>query len=118
MSDRALQAVNVLMQKNTGRYLISGETPLRPDTWSRQLKAEMARMADVYPNMPQLTAHELRHTYGTYLRRHGADIYSISKILGHRDINVTARIYVHNELSELRKAVRWCNRRALIQEGI
>ena len=26
--------------------------------------------------MPQLTAHELRHTYGTSLRRHGADIYS------------------------------------------
>lgn len=118
LSDRALQAVNVLMQKNTGRYLISGETPLRPDAWSRQLKAEMARMAAVYPNIPQLTAHELRHTYGTYLRRHGADIYSISKILGHRDINVTARIYVHSELSELRKAMRWCNRRALIQEGI
>ena len=44
--------------------------------------------------MPEITAHEIRHTYGTYLRRHGTDIYSISKILGHRDINVTARIYV------------------------
>lgn len=43
-------------------------------------------------------------------------IYSISKILGHKDISVTARIYVHNEIAELRKAVRWCNRREPIQE--
>lgn len=91
---------------------------LRPDSWSRKLKAEMARFAQAHPGIHELTAHELRHTYGTYLRRHGADIYSISKILGHRDINVTARIYVHNELSELRKAVRWCNRRDPIKEDI
>lgn len=78
----------------------------------------MARLAQAHPGMPELTAHELRHTYGTYLRRHGADIYSISKILGHKDISVTARIYVHNEIAELRKAVRWCNRRDLIQEDI
>lgn len=116
LSDRALQAVDMLLQRSSGRYLISGETALRPDTWSRRLRAEMARMAEVYPAVPQLTAHELRHTYGTYLRRHGADIYSISKILGHRDINVTARIYVHNEIAELRKAVRWCNRREPIRE--
>lgn len=116
LSDRALQAVDALQRLYSGKYLVSGDTAMRPDTWSRHLKAEMARMANVYPSIPQLTAHELRHTYGTYLRRHGADIYSISKILGHRDINVTARIYVHNELSELRKAVRWCNRREPIRE--
>ena len=118
LSDRALQAVDALQRLHNGKYLISGDVAMRPDTWSRHLKAEMARMAEVYPSMPQLTAHELRHTYGTYLRRHGADIYSISKILGHRDINVTARIYVHNELSELRKAVRWCNRREPIKEDM
>lgn len=118
LSDRALQAVDALQRLNSGKYLVSGDAAMRPDTWSRHLKEEMARMAEVYPFMPQLTAHELRHTYGTYLRRHGADIYSISKILGHRDINVTARIYVHNELSELRKAVRWCNRRDPIKEDM
>lgn len=118
LSDRALQAVDALQRLHSGKYLISGDVALRPDTWSRHLKAEMARMAEVYPSMPQLTAHELRHTYGTYLRRHGADIYSISKILGHKDISVTARIYVHNEIAELRKAVRWCNRRDPIKEDM
>ena len=118
LSERALQAVDALQQRYHGIYLISGDNALRPDSWSRKLKAEMARFAQAHPDIPELTAHELRHTYGTYLRRHGADIYSISKILGHRDINVTARIYVHNELSELRKAVRWCNRRDPIKEDI
>ena len=32
-------------------------------------------------DIPRLTAHELRHTYGTYLRRHGVDIYTIQKYL-------------------------------------
>ena len=116
LSDRALQAIDALRRRYAGKYLISGDIALRPDTWSRRLKAEMARLAQAHPGMPELTAHELRHTYGTYLRRHGADIYSISKILGHKDISVTARIYVHNEIAELRKAVRWCNRREPIQE--
>lgn len=116
LSERALQAVDALQQRYHGIYLISGDNALRPDSWSRKLKAEMAKLAQANPGMPELTAHELRHTYGTYLRRHGADIYSISKILGHKDITVTARIYVHNEIQELRKAVRWFNHRAPIRE--
>ena len=40
-------------------------------------------------------SHELRHTHGTYLRRHGVDIYSIAKILGHKDVEVTALSLIH-----------------------
>lgn len=60
------------------------------------------------------SSHELRHTYGTFLRRHGADIYSISKILGHKDVNVTARIYVHNEMDELRRALKFLRKQTLL----
>ena len=95
---------NTTQSRNTsGTYVIANQMHeydvcfLRPDSWSRKLKAEMARFAQAHPGIPELTAHELRHTYGTYLRRHGADIYS---------------------LSELRKAVRWCNRRDPIKEDI
>ena len=58
-----------------------------------------------HPDIPVLTSHEMRHTYVTSLRRNGVDIYTIQKILGHKDIQVTAEIYVHNELEELRAAV-------------
>lgn len=118
LSDRALQAVELLRQRYPDSpYLIPGPDGglMRPDTWSRRLKTEMGRMAQMHEDMPRLTAHELRHTHGTYLRRHGVDIYSIAKVLGHKDVEVTARIYVHNELHELRKALRWMQRRKPLQ---
>ena len=120
LTDRALQAVELLRQRYPDSpYLIPGPDGglMRPDTWSRRLKTEMDRMAQRHKDIPRLTAHELRHTHGTYLRRHGVDIYSIAKILGHKDVEVTARIYVHNELNELRKALRWMQRRSPIISG-
>lgn len=90
------------------KYLVPGEDggPLHPARWSNRLKAEMGRLHQWDSGMPQLTAHELRHTYGTCLRRHGVDIYTIAKILGHKDVKVTSETYVHNELPALRKALR------------
>lgn len=120
LSARARQAVELLMEKYPNSpYLIpgAGGKLIQPDTWSSRLRTEMKRLAKIYPEMPQLTAHELRHTHGTYLRRHGVDIYSIAKVLGHKDVEVTARIYVHNELHELRKALRWMQRRNPITGG-
>ena len=38
-------------------------------------------------------------------------------LLGHKDVEITARIYVHNELHELRKALRWMQRRSPIISG-
>lgn len=56
-------------------------------------------------NIPPLTPHELRHTYGTILREKGVDIYTIQKVLGHSDVSVTANIYVHNDIAVLKKAM-------------
>lgn len=56
--------------------------------------------------LPILTPHELRHTCGTELRRNGVDIYTIQKIMGHKDINVTANIYVHDDVETTRKAAK------------
>ena len=54
--------------------------------------------------MIELTAHELRHTRGTQLRRNGVDIYTIQKLLGHKDVNVTAQVYVHDDVETTRAA--------------
>lgn len=56
-------------------------------------------------NIPIVTLHELRHTYGTVLREKGVDIYTISKLMGHSNISVTASVYVHNDIEVLRKAI-------------
>lgn len=76
------------------------------------LSQNIAHHMDKLPaDLPRLTAHELRHTYGTNLRRRGVDIYTIQKIMGHRDIKMTSEVYVHNEVDELKKAIDLADRR-------
>jgi integrase len=44
---------------------------------------------------PAITFHELRHTYASLLAQAGADLLTISKLLGHADTRITARHYAH-----------------------
>lgn len=111
------QAYGILLEKYPDTdYLLGGDFDghEHPEQWSSRLKTEMGRLSKWHPEMPQLTSHELRHTYGTYLRRHGVDIYTIAKILGHKSIDVTSNTYVHNEISALRKALKFTQKQELI----
>lgn len=77
-----------------------------PSTFSKNLALAMKKLNKQHSLVPKLTAHELRHTRGTQLRRDGVDIYTIQKLMGHKDINVTANIYVHDEVEATRKAAK------------
>jgi integrase len=44
---------------------------------------------------PSIGFHELRHTYASLLAQAGADLLTISKLLGHADTRVTSRHYAH-----------------------
>ncbi len=35
----------------------------------------------------------------------GVDIYTISKLMGHSGVDVTASVYVHNDIEVLRRAI-------------
>lgn len=94
-----------LSQNKTSLYVFpspSGNAQ-SPNTLSQRIKRRMKTLLPA--DIPQLTPHELRHTYGTNLRRRGVDIYSIQKIMGHKDIKMTTELYVHNEVEELKKAI-------------
>ena len=57
-------------------------------TYAKQFSKFMDKMSkDI--NVPALTPHELRHTYGTLKRAAGVDIYTIQKVMGHADISIT-----------------------------
>lgn len=77
-----------------------------PNTFSQNLEKAMEDLQKIKPSIQKLTAHELRHTRGTQLRRDGVDIYTIQKIMGHKDINITANIYVHDEVETTRKSAK------------
>jgi integrase len=44
---------------------------------------------------PRLTAHDLRHSFASHLIRAGADVYSVSRQLGHSRASVTLDVYAH-----------------------
>lgn len=77
----------------------------RPDKWTDILERFMRDL----PLELQCTSHEMRHTYGSFLRRHGVDIYTIQQILGHKDINVTAGTYVHADIDAMRTEIEAAN---------
>lgn len=52
------------------------------------------------PNDKRLTPHELRHTCGTLLYEDTKDIYHVSKFLGHSDIGITTKTYVHSDMTQ------------------
>ena len=52
------------------------------------------------PANERLSAHELRHTCGTLMYEQTKDIYHVSRFLGHSDINITTKTYVHSEMQE------------------
>ena len=44
---------------------------------------------------PTIGFHDLRHTYASLLAQAGADLLTISKLLGHADTRITSRHYAH-----------------------
>lgn len=92
-------------------YILSGKTEygyLSIDGFEKRYKTVMRRVSGDL-NLPALTPHELRHTYGTILRERDVDIYTISKVMGHSDISITAKVYVHNDLDVLRSKMKFSN---------
>lgn len=91
-------------QPQTSLYIfpnLNGQ-PNNPNTWSQRFARHMKAM-QAETGIPASRPHDLRKTYGTALRRKGVDIYTIQKLLGHKDITVTTEIYVANEVSVLRE---------------
>lgn len=50
------------------------------------------------------TFHDLRHTFATRLAQVGVDLYTISKLLGHKDVKMTQR-YAHHCTASLRRGI-------------
>jgi site-specific recombinase XerD len=52
----------------------------------------------------KFTLHKLRHTFATLMLEGGCDIYSLSKLMGHENINTTT-IYLAASAEHLRAQI-------------
>lgn len=64
--------------------------PIRPRNFRNTFDAILAK-AEIKTN----GMHVLRHSCASMLFRRGADIKTVSEILGHANIKVTATMYIH-----------------------
>ena len=58
------------------------------------------KLTDKYPNIKYRSSHKLRHTFATFLLQNGADIKSVSTLLGHTNLQTT-QIYLHTDVEHL-----------------
>ena len=86
-------------EKNTEYIAMQNGHHITPDHFGeRQLEAFYNALN--VPRDQRLSPHELRHTCGTLLYEQTKDIYYVSRFLGHSDIGITTKIYVHSVLQD------------------
>ncbi len=95
----------------TGKFRKERDVPMQPDAraaleeqfeeegrlWRQNPQRLREALAEgcARANVPTISPHVLRHTYGTRWLQAGGDIYKLSRILGHASVSVTEAHYVH-----------------------
>jgi integrase len=75
--------------------------PLRHAGYERDLDRLCAAAG-----VPRITVHEIRHTYACRALEAGVPLEVISKLLGHADVSITARIYARVSADLARRGAR------------
>jgi len=81
---------------------------------TRQLAWSLIKTYAAKAQVPDISPHTLRHSFGTHLMQHGADSRSVQALLGHSDISTT-EIYTHITDLHMRKAYDRFHPRARIR---
>ena len=70
-----------------------------------QQEYDIAFAFAAHPELPELSAHELRHTRATLWVAQGIDPLMVIRLLGHCDMKMLTKIYDHTTVETLRKAL-------------
>ncbi len=95
LSDPVLELLRIPGDKE---YIFGGDKPLDPRTMQYRFKKILKRAG-----LPDRNFHILRHTFATNCIEGGADVKSLSEILGHSDVKITLNRYVHPSMDTKRR---------------
>lgn len=92
---------------NSGIFVFSSAagTPLA----RRNIWRAFTQTLDKAKITASVTPHSMRHSFATRLLEKGADIKTISEILGHKSIQITLDIYSHISVDKKRNAIALLN---------
>ncbi len=71
---------------------------------ARSIEAMLNKYKTKTSIIDNVSAHILRRTYGTRLYNTSGDIYMVASVLGHKDINTTAKHYAAVDEERKKKA--------------
>lgn len=80
------EAVDLLGERGTDDAIIFEGITKYSDPWYNQRLKKWVEDAGI---TKRISFHCFRHTFATLLLSQGADLYTVSKMLGHRDIKTT-----------------------------
>lgn len=80
--------------------------PYQPNNWNNRVFLRyMNALVKAHPEIPKLSAHELRHTRATLWIAQGVSPMMAARLLGHSDLKMLMRIYDHTDVETLRNAI-------------
>lgn len=106
--ERAARALKNHLNGRQSGYLFEGrgvDRPLNP----RSLYGIVVRIAK-RAGLDGIHPHSLRHAFATHMLRHGADLETIRRLLGHSSLNTTS-VYLDLDTSDLERTLAQCHPR-------
>ena len=86
--------------RNNKKYIFGGDASMEPRKMQRHFK-KILKEAE----LSDKNFHILRHTFVTNCIEEGADVKSLSEMLGHSDVGITLNRYVHPTMNTKRKHI-------------
>ena len=88
-----------LKRKEDNPYVFPGRIPGKPLVEIKTAWRTILKRAGIQ----DFRLHDLRHSFASFYLSQGVELYTVSKLLGHKNIATTTR-YAHLELEHLKKA--------------
>jgi integrase len=99
LNQKALNVLTSMKPKEGNPYIFYGKVPGKPLAEIKTAWKTILKRAGI----KNFRLHDLRHSFASFALKKGVDLYTVSKLLGHKNIATTTR-YAHLELDHLKEA--------------